>query len=140
MHINVLYGLPTMAICLMIQVLMVTATLKHYSKHVDVVEKQEFWPSCILISRIMIMLVISNIFQIIIWALLFDFLGEFNDLYTAAYHSATNFVTLGYGDIVMSEQHRMLGPLEALNGVLMIGVSTAVLMGIFQDIVKRERK
>lgn len=139
MLINILYGLPTMSICLMIQVLMVTATLKYYAGHAYIVEEHKFWSSFILISRIMLMLVISNIFQIIIWAVLFKFLGEFNDLYTAVYHSAVNFVTLGYGDIVMSEDHKLLGPFEALNGVLMIGVSTAVLMGIFQDIIRKYR-
>ncbi|RLA16550.1 MAG: two pore domain potassium channel family protein, partial [Gammaproteobacteria bacterium] len=49
---------------------------------------------------------------------------------------AVNFGSLGYGDIVMSEQHRLLGALEAINGVLMIGLSTAVLMTVFQDVRK----
>ena len=48
-------------------------------------------------------------------------------------NSAVNFATLGYGDIVMSVEYRLLGPLEAINGVLMIGVSTAALMTPFQD-------
>ena len=50
-----------------------------------------------------------------------------------------NFATLGYGDIVMSEEHRVLGPLQAVNGVLMIGVSTAVMMSALQDALKRVR-
>lgn len=139
MLINILYGLPIMAVCLLIQVLMVTATLRYYSNHLHMLERHRFLPAFQLISRIMTMLVFSNISQIIIWALLFLYLGEFHDFYTAIYHSAVNFVTLGYGDIVMSDEHKLLGPLEALNGVLMIGVSTAVLMGIFQDIVKKEQ-
>lgn len=48
-----------------------------------------------------------------------------------------NFATLGYGDFVMSPAHRLLGPLEAINGVLMIGVSTAALMAAFQDVIRR---
>ena len=60
-------------------------------------------------------------------------LGEFETLDVAGYHSAANFASLGYGDIVMSERFRLLGPLEAINGVLMIGVSTAVLMTVLQD-------
>ncbi len=47
-----------------------------------------------------------------------------------------NFATLGYGDIVMSERNRFLGPLEAINGALMIGVSTAALLATFQDAIK----
>ena len=64
-------------------------------------------------------------------------LGEFETLREAVYHSAVNFATLGYGDIVMSERYRFLGPLEAINGVLMIGVSTAALMATFQDAIRK---
>jgi len=81
----------------------------------------------------MLTLILGNIAQITIWALLFNTLGEFGDLETAVYHSAVNFATLGYGDIVMSDEHRFLGPLQAINGVLMIGVSTSAPMGAMQD-------
>jgi hypothetical protein len=37
----------------------------------------------------------------------------------------------------MSSQHRLLGPLEAINGVLMIGVTTAALMASFQDALRK---
>jgi hypothetical protein len=73
----------------------------------------------------------------IIWAGLFMLIGEFDDFSTALYHSAVNFVTLGYGDIVMSEHWRLLGPLESANGILMFGVSTAVMTAAVMDIVKR---
>jgi len=48
-----------------------------------------------------------------------------------------NFATLGYGDIVMSEKHKLLGPLESINGVLMIGVSSAALLATFQHTLKK---
>jgi hypothetical protein len=48
-----------------------------------------------------------------------------------------NFATLGYGDIVMSERWRLLGPLQSLNGVLMVGVSTAAFMTTLRDAVKQ---
>ena len=66
-------------------------------------------------------------------------LGEFDALEVAVYHSAVNFASLGYGDIVMSERWRLLGPLEAVNGVLMIGVSTAVLMTTLQDAYQKTK-
>ena len=47
-------------------------------------------------------------------------LGEFDQAYDAIYHSAVNFTSLGYGDIVMSRERKLLGPLEAVNGVLML--------------------
>jgi hypothetical protein len=35
--------------------------------------------------------------------------------------------TLGYGDLIMSPKWKLLGPLEAANGILMFGVSTAMI-------------
>jgi len=74
--------------------------------------------------------------QIAVWAMVFMLLNEFGRFSEAVYHSAVNFATLGYGDIVMSERNRLLGPLEAINGALMVGVSTAALLATFQHAVK----
>ena len=68
------------------------------------------------------------------------YLGEFAHFKNAAYHSAVNFATLGYGDIIMSEQHRILGPMQAVNGVLMVGVTTAVVMSALQNALKMTLK
>jgi hypothetical protein len=85
----------------------------------------------------MTILVLGIFGQLSIWALVFLMLGEFGDFNEAIYHSAVNFATLGYGDFVMSEGNKFLGPLEAINGALMIGISTAALLGAFQDAVRR---
>jgi voltage-gated potassium channel Kch len=82
------------------------------------------------------MLLVGILGQISLWTLLFLFLNEFEQYAVAFYHSTVNFGSLGYGDIVMSEQHRLLGALEAINGVLMIGISTAALSIPFKDILK----
>ena len=66
------------------------------------------------------------------------FLGEFSDVYEAVYHSAVNFTSLGYGDIVMSKRWKLMGPLEAANGVLMFGMTSAALMAILQQLIKVE--
>ena len=88
-------------------------------------------------SGLMLILILGSIAQICAWALLFTTLGEFDSLSLAFYHSAVNFATLGYGDIVMSEAHRVLGPLEAVNGALMIGLSTATLSWAFQELIRK---
>jgi hypothetical protein len=86
----------------------------------------------------MMLLTAGNLAQIAVWALLFRLLGEFEQYGEAFYHSAVNFATLGYGDIVMSARHRLLGPLEAVNGALMIGATTATLMLAFQDALQKQ--
>ena len=80
-----------------------------------------------MLAVVTMLLVAGNLAQGALWAGLFMFVGEFERFADAFYHSLVNFATLGYGDIVMSNNWRLLGPLQAINGVLMIGVSTATI-------------
>lgn len=140
MLLNLLYGLPTMAICLLLQSALLVNTLRYYSRRRNLIESPTLGSSLLVINVVMLTLIIGNVSQVAIWALLFVVLGEFSDFDTAMYHSAVNFATLGYGDIVMSQSNRFLGPLQAINGVLMIGVSTAALMGVIQDAWKKAQQ
>jgi hypothetical protein len=124
-------------LCLFTQSVLVIVALRYYSSHERWINSPSFSSSLYVVSRVMLLLVVGNLVQVAIWALLFQILGEFGHFHAAFYHSAVKFATLGYGDIVMSDQHKLLGPLEAINGVLMIGVSTAALMATFQDAIKK---
>ena len=87
-------------------------------------------------ARALLVIVAAQLVQIAAWAALFLGCGEFDDFSIAFYHSAVNFTTLGYGDIIMSPSWKLLGPLEAVAGMLMFGVSTAVLFGVAQALIR----
>jgi len=78
----------------------------------------------------------AHLFEISIWALVFVFCGEFARFAGAFYHSATNYTTLGYGDVVMTPSWKLLGPLEGADGMLMFGVSTAIVVSVIQSMVR----
>lgn len=137
MLLDLLIGLPTMALCLVLQSALLSIALRYYSRHGSLINSPSPWSTLVVLNGVMTLLVLGNLVQVTIWAVVFRMLGEFQALSEAVYHSAVNFSTLGYGDIVMSERHRLLGPLEAINGVLMIGVSTAALMATFQDAIRK---
>ena len=61
--------------------------------------------------------------------------GEFQELGTAYYHSAVNYTTLGYGDLLLTPAWRMLGPMEATNGALMFGLSAAMVFAVVQRLI-----
>lgn len=137
MLINLALGVATMAICLFLQSLLIVHAVRFYQQHARQVNNPSFVASLVVVNGVMTYLVVGNLGQVAIWAWLFQLLGEFEQFEAAFYHSMVNFATLGYGDIVMSEQHKLLGPLQAINGVLMIGVSTATLMATYQDAMKK---
>jgi hypothetical protein len=130
-------GIPTMVVCLLLQSFLIVVASRFYSRRESQIASPSMWSSLVVISSVMVILVLGNLGQITIWAMLFMMLGEFSTLGEAVYHSAVNFATLGYGDIVMSDQHKFLGPLESVNGVLMIGVSSAALITVFQDAARK---
>jgi hypothetical protein len=137
MLMHLLLGLSTMALCLLLQSMLLVMDVRYYQANESRVRGESLGAKLIVLNGVMLILVVGNLAQVGVWALLFLFLGEFSEFGTAFYHSAVNFATLGYGDIVMSEQYRLLGPLQAINGVLMIGLSTAVLMATVQDILRK---
>jgi len=75
-----------------------------------------------------------------VWARVFLATGEFEDFSLAFYHSAVNYTTLGYGDVVMSARWRLLGPLEAASGTLAFGWSTAVIVTVVLRLVRYRRR
>ena len=79
---------------------------------------------------------LAHLVEMALWAVLFVVCGEFPGFGTAFYHAAVNFATLGYGDVVMAPSWRLLGPLEAANGVLMFGVSMGMIFAVIQRLVQ----
>jgi hypothetical protein len=78
---------------------------------------------------------VAHLLEITVWAVVFLLCGEFAAFGTAYYHSAVNYTTLGYGDVLMTPSWRLLGPLEAADGVLMFGVSTAMIFAVMQRLI-----
>lgn len=66
------------------------------------------------------------------WAVLYLWLGEFESLERALYFSTVTFTTLGYGDITLQEGWQLLSSLEAVNGVILFGVSTAFVFAVIR--------
>lgn len=123
----VILGCAIMAGCVAIQRFVVSILLRVLLivKRRLLIRHTLFGTTGVLIA-VMLILVSGNLLQVALWAAVFVARGEFLDLSTAFYHSLVNFTTLGYGDLVMSETGRILGALEAANGVVMFGLTTSV--------------
>ena len=78
----------------------------------------------------------AHLVEIALWAGLFMLCGEFQVFGIAYYHSAVNYTTLGYGDLIMTPAWRLLGPLEAADGSLMFGVSTAMTFAVVLRLIQ----
>src|SRR5262249_19258682 len=95
-----------------------------------------FWTDVAIVAGVILLALVGHLVGIAIWAMLYVACGEFTALAPAFYHSAMNYTSLGYGDVVMSASWRLFGPLEAADGLLMFGVSTAMIFAVIQRLFR----
>jgi hypothetical protein len=88
------------------------------------------WTDVTIFARVVCYASLGHLAEIGLWGLVFVICGEFRDYGTAFYHSAVNYTSLGYGDLLMSASWRLLGPLETANGSLLFGISTAMIFAV----------
>jgi Ion channel len=121
-------GLITFACTLFVHVvpLEATITIARREKRLGPAAAS-LWNDFAIVALIILFSLVAHLIEVALWAAVFMICGEFHEFATAYYHSAVNYTTLGYGDLIMSPQWRLLGPLEAANGIMMFGVSTAMI-------------
>jgi voltage-gated potassium channel len=88
----------------------------------------------LLVARRVGGLLLLHLAEAIVWALFFLLIGLLPDLEAAAYFSLTSYTTVGYGDLLLKEPWRLLGPIEAAVGILMLGWSTGILVALITRI------
>jgi hypothetical protein len=94
-----------------------------------------FWKGVAFMMLVTLITAVTHLFEIALWAIVFLLCGEMKEFETAFYFSAVNYTALGYGDIVLPDQWRLLGPIEAINGLLLFGISTAVMFAVLNRLI-----
>ncbi len=79
----------------------------------------------IALSLTIIGIFASHVIQIWVWAIFYFFVEEIPTWESALYFSTSSYTTVGYGDLILSEEWRLLGSIEAINGMILFGWSTA---------------
>jgi len=90
-----------------------------------------------------VFLSIKHYIDIILWAVaywIFAGAEHFTNFEDAVYFSSVTYTTLGYGDVTLSDNWRLLCGIQAMNGVLLFGWSTAILFYLVQRFWSEERK
>jgi hypothetical protein len=96
-------------------------------------------------QKIMLVLCVASVWALAVvsigvwlWAATFWALGIFSDLETSVYFSLVSFTTLGFGDILLPQEWRLLSGLAATNGLLNFGVLTAILIEAVRQVRIRQ--
>ena len=136
MLLSFLMGMPVILCNMLLQSIASIWAIRFYINRFQ--RKDGVIAGVLALFGIITIVLIGNLLQILLWGMLFLCLGEFATLADAVYHSSVNFATLGYGDIVMSAKWKLLGPLEAVNGAMMIGLSGACMLAVLQQHIRKQ--
>lgn len=133
-----IYGIATMSLCLIFHSFFLSLTINMQIKFINTFPRAEgialLMPSILIAT---FFFVVSSFIQIMFWCGLLMAFGTFANINDALYFSATTYTTLGTGKHVLVAPFRMLEPLEAATGMLVVGLNTAVLFSIFLRSVKK---
>lgn len=85
---------------------------------------------CLLLITAVLGIVFLHTVEIWSYAVVYELLGATKGFEPALYFSTVSFTSLGYGDIVLDPRWRVFGAIEAANGLILFGWSTAFLISL----------
>jgi len=86
------------------------------------------------VGGIVLLMFNVSLLEVLLWAATYHLLNALEGFEPAFYFSMVTFTTLGYGEIVLGEQWRLLASFEAANGIIMFGWTTAIILAAVQRI------
>jgi hypothetical protein len=94
-------------------------------------------PLVLVMIAIVSVLMTAHTFEVTVWSLAYAIFGAAPAGADPFYFAFVNYTTLGYGDVVPVERWRLLGPVTAMNGVLLFGWSTAVIFEVLRRTMEK---
>ena len=120
-----------MAACVVIHATGVMSAVRWW--RLPITPSLRFWVRYLVVIRLAAWMVLLHLIEIAAWAVFYVWKDAMADLQSALYFSAVTYTTTGYGDLVLPQEWRLVGAIEALTGILMCGWST----GFFFAVVTR---
>ena len=128
---ELLIAFGIMGVCLVIHVTGILFLGEELVRHRQKIEARiGFGYAALLLISIFVAIIILHMGEAAIWALFYVQAGLFKDFETSLHFSLQTYSTVGYGDVGLPENWRLLGTIEAIAGVLLCGLSAAFLFAI----------
>ncbi|WP_441241804.1 potassium channel family protein [Tardiphaga sp. 768_D3_N2_1] len=86
----------------------------------------------VVMVEVAAVLMIAHTLEALAWALAYAIVGAAPEGSDLLYFAFVNYTTLGYGDVLPVQAWRLIGPITAMNGILMFGWSAAVLFEVLR--------
>lgn len=117
--------------CVVVHAVGVTLAVRWLAGHGT--GRMTLWRETRLFVRLAAWIILLHLMEVGAWAAFYAWRGAMPGMQAATYFSAVTYTTTGYGDLVLPQNWRLVGAIEALTGILMCGWST----GFFFAVVSR---
>jgi len=85
-----------------------------------------------VVAALVLVMFFASVIEAALWAVTYIAVGAITGFEKALYFSTVTYTTLGYGDVTMEGQWRLLSAFEAANGIIMFGWTTAMIVWAVQ--------
>jgi len=100
----------------------------------------QYWAVTWLLVRVAWAFIVLHLVEIAVWALFYIWQHCLPDAESAFYFSGVTYTTVGYGDLVLPVEWRLLSAVEGLTGILMCGLSTGLFFAIASKSLTTRRR
>lgn len=94
----------------------------------------------LVVGAFVIVMFVTTLVEAGVWAMTYSMLYAVSDFEKALYFSTVTYTTLGYGDIVLDAQWRLLSSFQAANGIIMFGWTTALIVVVIHHVSRSLRQ
>ncbi|MEM7430341.1 MAG: potassium channel family protein [Pseudomonadota bacterium] len=136
----ILIGAALVVLTILIHAIGSTVLVRYLAREQGRKVDRPIFHSWVILIRCVMTLIALHMIQILLWAVAYvGFLpdGELASFESAVYFSMVTFTTVGYGDVTLIEGWRLLSGIEALNGIILLGWSTAMIFAVVQGIWRK---
>ena len=86
------------------------------------------WIRSLVVGLLVLIMFLATLVEAGVWAVTYLGIGAVSEFEKALYFSTVTYTTLGYGDVVLNERWRLLSAVQAANGIIMFGWTTALII------------
>ena len=112
---------------------LVMTTVVRVALAVDARDELHVWfrLTAVMIATVFV-LMLAHLSEVLVWAAVYAMVGAMPADADLVYAAFVNYTTLGYGDVIPVQRWLLLGPMAAMDGILLFGWSTAVIFAVMR--------
>jgi hypothetical protein len=122
-------------VCIAIHAAMTLAVIRFARRLAKTMVRYPLLLVVVMIPTVMVLMT-THTFEVIFWAWIYNIVGAAPPNAPLVYFAFVNYTTLGYGEILPVPHWQLLGPITAMNGVILFGWSTAVIFEVLRKTIE----